>query len=1068
MALRFASDEALRIALTSGLVPPAVVRAPAQVTRSADGSVHVSPSVALTASAKKTLAQAGVLDDGTPGGETMSCWAEAVPPVHIDIPAGSIRLALLAVTGDKQLLDVAGELLRLGCDRQSLRVLTDGPCHGLVRVVDPPWFTLSRAIDHLDGVRAFVPAVDGAEQVWVELGVVHPLAAQLKPTGTQLVLVTREGPWWAVAPGPAVDVDQLVETAPFEAASLTTDAAPPRLPVSLRLGRASTAEMPALYIVDDGLTAVERLVQTLPEAQLDHVLFAVAGSLVLLRPRPGREKLAAALPGRPFARLLELPNLYTPHGLSLEPPLRRERVRTVLAPDADVVTWLEPSGAGLCTVSVPETAFRPLLEWVDYVLDGAATALSPWVQSAQSDFSPYVIAEDAAPSSAPAAPKQEVIETPARAPRSRSTARSAKRETEATSAAAKFTPLATQSPSEADSLLAREEASFLELEAAFDAPERRRGWAGLAELYARLGRHREAGMAWAHAVWEAPADEAGALAQRWADTSPGKPDSTLRLTTPTPELTRGAVAHLLCEALAGSPPARLAEWAAFFDRFDEDLDVRSWWLGRYALALSSGNDALGTARARDRILTRLQRGLSLDRDVPKLMRTVGQGSQGAGTERTLRVVTQLESMLKAFEETPRKRSATEAPLPLTQAYVQLEFAWGFARLGNAERARALRQTAVAHLDRSQAVHAYLLQAYERRIDQALEGAAPSTPLPPEINERLNHLQPAERYAVDRIRLFSTLLEPQERLDPSHAFLHALHRTREDFGVLRAAQDVVTLAQAIESRAKIAADATLSPEERARLLDGLLDFLPQLPEASALPLLTRLLSLAEPLPARLRAPVLEDALRIAGHYGRTALVKQLVTSFSALIGELGTAGVTELGAGIVASMRSLRRVGLRGEATELLSKAASVLKGASPETLEARLALASGFASLGNVAIAQPIIDEALGLLGRESGLLMAQRLKLSRATARALGDGPSETALPGLLKLSHQLPWITDSFGTNKFFCLSVVDFADGLVMGHVGGDLTLNEATRRFLEEDEYLVRRRIHRDVERQGPEG
>jgi len=34
-------------------------------------------------------------------------------------------------------------------------------------------------------------------------------------------------------------------------------------------------------------------------------------------------------------------------------------------------------------------------------------------------------------------------------------------------------------------------------------------------------------------------------------------------------------------------------------------------------------------------------------------------------------------------------------------------------------------------------------------------------------------------------------------------------------------------------------------------------------------------------------------------------------------------------------------------------------------------------------------------------------------------------------------------------------------VLGHVGDDLTLNETTRRFLDEDEYLVRRRVHRDV-------
>jgi hypothetical protein len=79
----------------------------------------------------------------------------------------------------------------------------------------------------------------------------------------------------------------------------------------------------------------------------------------------------------------------------------------------------------------------------------------------------------------------------------------------------------------------------------------------------------------------------------------------------------------------------------------------------------------------------------------------------------------------------------------------------------------------------------------------------------------------------------------------------------------------------------------------------------------------------------------------------------------------------------------------------------------------------------------------------------------------ALSHASTEVALPGLLRLAQQLPWITDSLSTNSHFCSSLVDFADSLVIGHVGDDLTLNETTRRILDEDEYLVRRRVHRDI-------
>ena len=88
---------------------------------------------------------------------------------------------------------------------------------------------------------------------------------------------------------------------------------------------------------------------------------------------------------------------------------------------------------------------------------------------------------------------------------------------------------------------------------------------------------------------------------------------------------------------------------------------------------------------------------------------------------------------------------------------------------------------------------------------------------------------------------------------------------------------------------------------------------------------------------------------------------------------------------------------------------------------------------------------------------------LLRQCAEDSGDvvALAEVALPGLLRIAQQLPWITDSFSTNSHFCVSLVELADALVLGHVGDDLTLNETTRRFLDEDEFLVRRRVHRDV-------
>jgi hypothetical protein len=450
--------------------------------------------------------------------------------------------------------------------------------------------------------------------------------------------------------------------------------------------------------------------------------------------------------------------------------------------------------------------------------------------------------------------------------------------------------------------------------------------------------------------------------------------------------------------------------------------------------------------------------------VPRLLRVKGLASSGGpGTERAGRVTGQLEQLLRAFDETPRKRSTLEAPTALTRAYVSFEFAWGFARLGLSERARRLRDDALSALDLQHPAHAYLTRAYGVRIDQALEGVSPETPLPAEISGLLVGLEPFARFKVDKLRQASTILEPQERLDVYATFTRSAATGRgEELGALRGLAKLEDLQSALEERAVAAADRSLTDEARVRVLDGLLDFLPQLPESQALQLLQRLVQVADSLPAKLKLPVLEDALKVAGHFGRAPVVRQLVLMLSSLIKELGPEGVLELGSTLVAGVRSLRRVGLRDEAAEVLARASSVLKGEDPRTLQARLALASGFAYLGNAKLAHPLLEEAQARLSREAGLGMPDRLRLTRAAARALGHSALEVALPGLARLAQQLPWITDSLTTNEYFCLSLIDFADALVLGHVGEDLTLNELTRRFLEEDEHLVRRRIHRDVE------
>ena len=123
-ALLFPSEEALHVALRSGLIPAEVQRAPARVSYADDGQVVIAPSVSFSAKAKKSLKNSGVTETGSAPAlsRAITCWAEALMPRVVGEPQGTLAQVLFTVDSEGTLLALAGELLRLGCDRQELRM----------------------------------------------------------------------------------------------------------------------------------------------------------------------------------------------------------------------------------------------------------------------------------------------------------------------------------------------------------------------------------------------------------------------------------------------------------------------------------------------------------------------------------------------------------------------------------------------------------------------------------------------------------------------------------------------------------------------------------------------------------------------------------------------------------------------------------------------------------------------------------------------------------------------------------------------------------------------------------
>jgi hypothetical protein len=1073
--LAFRDDESLRVALMSELCPLDVQAKGAYVAR--DGkTVYVAPDSPLQASTIAQLKAAGVaIDVKLPAGaRAVRCWAEAIALEKTSV-AQTPPLVLLVTPDREGVLDLSAELLRLGCERQEILVTAEA---GVIRAVDPPTYTIVRAIDRDGGLRAYAPDPAGQEAVWTQLGFRHPLATRLQTQKGQLLLVAPDG-WRLVEDDGWRSLESALQLAVSgKGVELAAKPLETKRRVELRFapGRREAA---SLWVIrEGGMAAIDKLLEYLPEEVVQRLTFAATDQAIIIRARTGRHGPPdLSLDAEEYAPLSHMPDVYGPAGSIVEPPLRRERLRQVLGVEQGQVAWLAPTtkierGAPIRgpfrVERVPDSVFAPLAEWADYVIHSSAPALVPWTRANLFDFEAFV---STGLEWASGPPERDGREEREKKP-DRKRVRGARERVappvpvQGTTPAREPGQRAQRRPEETpreevaiDAELAALEAEFVALDAPADAPERLELLERLARTYARLGRRRDAGLCFARAVWELSGNDANERLDMWLAADLGREDVAKALATQLASTSPGLDDIRIVAAIAARAPAAVAKdphrVLRWLDDHDNELDARSLWLARAGLARLAGGDTLGLARARDRILARLAGGLPVERELPSFLRFAGRsGALGnASGEHLGKALVQLADKITS---TKRKRSPVEAPVGQTGAYVSFQLAHGFARIGQLERARALAaeaQTTLASVI-ADPVHSYLTAAYAARVEQAIAGLPAETPLPDPLGARLAALDRVARYKVDRLREASRILEPLERPDAIGAFSKRQHDARgPEFAELRAITDPAARAKDI---AKLVDVATTAIEaEKARLLDGVFDVLLELPEAGAVPILGRAWPLIETLPEPRRAVLYAEALVVAGHFGRTDLIPELLDQLGIAVRAVPG---TELDRVLDQSLRALRRIGLRREIAELLADVENHLD-TGATNLRARLALAAGLAFLGETARALPILEQARKALGEN--MTLTARLELTRALAAAYAQAPIGDALGGIAELSGQLRDITDSFGTNSHYCLSVLHFVESLVLGITSDDLALGEAGRRFVEDDEHLIRRRLHRDL-------
>jgi cellulose synthase operon protein C len=1134
MIFHFPDLETLRIALVSGMTPLEVAQQPAEVSFDGSGRPSVKPHSMPPKSMQNALKRLGVKSAKTHVGEplTVASWPEILPLVK---GPGTPELApttpvLFEIPADR-LAEFATEMIRLGNDRQSYRYVGDAAeSRLLLRVIGPPYFTLLRALDHWHaGVVAYV---ERAPRVWVEIGHSHPLTASLKVPDGQLLLLRPPRTWTAIDDGPFHDIYEVLDfRLPQAAVEYAEGKLEGKLVVPLRLTAGNAADAPEMWALKDNAVEVfDAFVRDADERLTSRLIFAVAensaaGPTIILRTRqllrlaPPSLELAGAMG---FTRYRKLNNLYVPAGTRLQPTLRRDAVRRMLADDDARIVWLTPLGDGrFVPESLPDEAFRPLHDWVDYVIDREREALQNWLQASSFDFESFIcpgeLPDDAAsPGNPPKSRKAPEKETgpddesaplppkpaPKRAP--------APKDEEAYAA-----PAIEAKPDELKRQREELEKEFLEFDGPIEAPRRIALWPQLARVNGALDDGGEAAICWLNGLWERDDLPADWLAEWLRAEGPTAPleltaaglDRDLANETPTTGHLRRFAARLLyaCSRNAVSPALqkRLPEVRRYLERHEGMLGVRAVWMAWRSLARVAG-DVLGLARVRDRLIERLfKNGLRRQYDVPVFIHFAGQGDSGRLRrlqEHLLRFRAEVQAWL-IRQQDKLSDDDLHKPLASTGLFADLLFSFGLAKLGEERTRTELTTTVLAKLraaksksaTRNQATQ-FLAQAFEFRIQQAAAGKE-SGPLPPDLLNQLDDLKPGELYTVSRMRQRLHVLEPHEKSDPYVQFKSTT--LNNEFIRELANLQLIVDPKKLSSEIRRMLNAKKDGKERLAVLCEVVPYTVRVGREFAFEVLAHVLPALKlssqsgksgPSFAEIssQAILVDVAAPVAANYDATEFVQQILTQFVANMRLLDEGEViASINYAFGRWPRALRRCGLKNQLASVLEDLTHVLfRNRSLDELrheyrrEAKrkywvemlcslLNLSECWMQFGGPARALPYIEEARTYLTENQSRPATNPIlyvRLECAYVRALAQtNDLDLMTERMTELLQRSDQIANTQGLDESGSWLHLAIVESIVLALVSDDFVLGETARRWLDDDEYLVRRRIHGDMKK-----
>ena len=358
-----------------------------------------------------------------------------------------------------------------------------------------------------------------------------------------------------------------------------------------------------------------------------------------------------------------------------------------------------------------------------------------------------------------------------------------------------------------------------------------------------------------------------------------------------------------------------------------------------------------------------------------------------------------------------------------------------------------------------------------------------------------------KYKADRLRQHSRILEPFERIDPYRRW-HQRYgdELSRDLALLTDIQDRDELRSRITQLTRSFAATPAFVSQRLRVLTSALELGPRLGEVYATELLHQVLPLLQECDDVVsRAILLEKALVVAAHFDQPEAVQAFVDRFEqsleAIVSHylnLQVEHQPENKEKLVAieslfdqSLHGLRKLGMRDAVSRLFARIVGLVREQSARRPITRkvpirgddatrasmllLCVTGGWFYFGQNEQAAEVTGQVRRQLF-EQELPPVQKTNLACAYVSAVGQASIEIALPLIEELfqsradgggQKNLAGVKDQQTTSTHFSLSQLDVVEATVLALVSDEASLSPASRRWLDEDEFLVRRRIHRDV-------